>query len=433
MKIELQDIESCVKKISVEVPLERVNEEKSAVYAELSKTVNIPGFRKGKVPRNILEKRMSQSVLTESAQRLMDKAYREAIETNKLQPISDPKIDDVTIEEGTPISFTATIEIYPTVELGDIAGLEFERKVAQVSDSSVDKIIDEMRERHAGFEPVEDRAIEDGDFPLLDFSATKDGEEISMLKGENKQVRISEEDMLKGFHSNVIGMKKGEEKSFEANLPKEFPDPELADANIKFTVKVNEIKQKVLPTADDDFAKEASQFETIDELKADIRKGLEERNSNMAEEGLRQEIMKTLVEKNPFELPPGMVDKTAESMAKRALQRMSEGGGDLQSAGLDNDKLKESMREGAVREIKEEAILAEFGKKEKVDVSEEEMNNEVESLAKMMGQPAEDIRRQLGNSGGMTGLYHKVLTDKIFKEILNKLSIKDNYFEVVDD
>ncbi len=433
MKIELQDVESCVKKISIEVPIETINEEKSAVYDELAKTVDIPGFRKGKIPRKVLEKRMSKSVLAESAQRLMDKAYREAIESNKLQPISEPKIDNVTIEEDVPLSFTATIETFPEFEIGDITGLEFERKIAPVTDASVDNIVNEMRERHARFEPVDDRAIEEDDYPLLDYSATKDGEEVSMLKGENKQVNVSKTDMLKGFHENVLGMKKGEEKEFDAQLPKEFPDPELAEANIHFKVKVNEIKKKVLPEPDDDFAKETSQFETMAELRDDLRQGLEERNNSMADEGLRNEIMNTLIEKNPFDLPPGMIDKTAESMAKQAGQRFAAGGGDLENSGFELDKVKEDMRDNAIREIKEEAIMAEFAKKENTDVSEEDLDKEIDTLAKMMGQPMEETRNQLANSGGINGLYHKVFKDKVFNEIKNKVTIKDQIIEVVDD
>ncbi|HEB73497.1 MAG TPA: trigger factor [Nitrospirae bacterium] len=429
MKVELEDIQSCVKKISVEVPLEKVNEEKSVVYEEMAKEVNIPGFRKGKVPRKMLERRFGKSALQNAAQRIIESSYKEAIESNNLRPIGDPMIDDIKIEENEPVSFTATVETFPEIEVEKIDGARFQRKIKKVSDKEIGQIIDNARERQARFEPVEDRAAQEGDYPLIDYAATKDGEKIEVLSGDNKQVRIKKGDMLEEVQSNVVGMKKGEEKKFDAVLPKEFPDPQLAGEKVEFTVKVNEIKKKTLPEVDDDFVKEISEFDTLDEFKADLKSQLEKRNESMAQNDLREEILTYLIEKNSFDLPPRLVQRHAKGLAKRARQRFESQGIDMGESDFDTDKLKEKFHEDAVRDLKEQALVASFGKAEKIEVSEEELKKEIESLSKMMGQTVDQTTQQLAQSNGLEGIYQKLFSEKAYGLMMEKLTIEDLYVE----
>ncbi len=433
MKIELEEIESCVKKISVEVPLERVNEEKAAVFAQLAKDVSVPGFRKGRVPHKILEKRYSKSVLGDAAQRLIQTAYQEAIETNKLQPIGDPMVDDIRIEENEPLSFTATIEVHPEFELADFAGHKMKRKISRVSDAQIDKILAAQRERNARFEPVEDRAVQEGDFPLIDYSATKDGQPLEMFHGKNKQVHISKDDMLGEVYTQIIGMRKGEEKTFEDTLPKEFPDPELAEARLVFTIRVNEIKSKVLPELDDDFAREISSFDTMDEYRADLKANLEKRNDSTASNNLRDDVMDYLIELNRFDLPPRMVERHTASIADRTEKRFAQQGIDFASSGLDHEKFRDKYKENAIKEIKEQFILAAIAEQEQIKVEEEDMEKEIANIAKLMGQSPESTREQIVRSSGSQGLYQKVFMDKVYNAILAKMIIEDKYVEENND
>lgn len=429
MKIELEDIESCVKKISIEVPLERVNEEKSAIYAEISKTASLPGFRKGKVPRSIIEKRFAKSVLGDAANKVIQDAYREAIESKNLRPVGEPAVDNVKIEENEPISFTATVEVFPEVKLEEIKGLKFERKIRPATDKEIGEVLDNYRERNARFEPVEDRGVDEDDYPMIDYSATKDGEKIDVLSGSNKQVRIAKEDMLGDVHKNLLGMKKGEEKTFESELPKEFPDPELAGAKVDFTVKVNEIKRKVLPELDDQLAKEVSSFDTLDELKADLKKNIEQRNESMADNDLREEILGKLIELHSIDLPPKLVEANAHSIAERTQRRFAQQGIDMSSSGLDNEKFMDKYREDSVREIKEQAILAAYAEAKGVEVTDEDMYDEIKSLAQMMGQPVDATKQQLEQSNGLEGLRHKTMTDKVYKAMMSEMTIEDKIVE----
>jgi len=433
LKIELEEIESCVKKISVEVPLERINKEKEAIFAQLAKDVSIPGFRKGRVPHKILEKRYSKSVLDDAAQRLIQTSYQEAIETNMLQPVGDPMVDDIRIEENEPLSFTATVEVQPKIELADFTGHKMERKISIVTDAQIDKILGAQRERNARFEPVEDRAVQEGDFPLIDYSATKDGQPLKMFQGKNKQVHISRDDMLGEVYTQIIGMGKGEEKTFEDTLPKEFPDPELAEARLVFTIRVNEIKRKVLPELDDDFAREISSFDTMDDYKADLKTNLEKRNDSTADNNLRDDVMDYLIELNQFDPPPRMVERRAETIADRTEKRFSQQGIDFASSGLDHEKFRDKYKENAVKEIKEQFILAAIAEKERIKVEEDDMEKEIANIAELMGQSPESTREQIARSNGSQGLYQKVFMDKVYNAILAKMIIEDKYVEEKDD
>jgi trigger factor len=226
-----------------------------------------------------------------------------------------------------------------------------------------------------------------------------------------------------------MGMKKGDEKEFDAMLPKEFPDPELAGTKVEFKIKVNEIKKKTLPEVDDEFAKEVSEFDTVDEFLADLRKRLGERNESMAANDLRADILTYLTEKNPFDLPPRLVDRHAKDLAKRAQDRFAGQGIDMGSTGLDMDKFNEKFQEDAVRDLKEQVFITSFGKAEKVEVSEEELKEEIASLSKMMGQTVEATTQQLAQSNGMEGIYHKLYNDQIYGLIIEKLTIEDSYVE----
>ena len=433
MKIDLTEIQPYVKRITVEVPAEKVIEEKASVMGDLAKTVEVPGFRKGHAPRKMVEKMYDKAVLGDVAQRLIDKAYREAITSNNLRPVGDPMVEDVQINENSPLSFTATVEIFPEITVGDISGIKLERKIKKVQDSEIDKVIDRFREQHARMEPVEDRGIEDGDFAFIDYSATKDGAPVNHFTGTNRQTHISKESMLEGFFNGVAGMKKGEEKEFPATLPKDFPDAELAGSEVVFKVSVNEIKHKVLPEADDELAKEVSEFDTIGELRDSSRKSMEERNKSMAEEDLKEEMLTKLIEANQFTLPPRLLERQTHTMAHQAEERYKSYGLDMSQAGMDHDSLHEKMRGQAERALKEQVILASYGNATGLDVSDEDIDREVEKIAKMFGQSVEETLRQLSQRHGMEGVYSRAFTEKVYGAMLAKITVEDKYIEGTDE
>ncbi|MDH5477525.1 MAG: trigger factor [Nitrospinota bacterium] len=425
MKIELSEVESCVKKITIEVPLERVEQEKSTVLADLAKSANIPGYRKGKAPKKILEKRYGKSAMGDVIQRLIQDAYRQALEKNNLNPVGDPVIEDVSFEENAPLSFSAMVEVLPEVELKEYEGVVVKKKVAQATDEEVDKTIGQFRERLARLEPVEDRPAADEDYVIIDFRATRDGKEIAPLTGQGKQVHLRPDDMLEVVYSGIRGMNKGEEKTFTAVLPKEFPDPDLAEATIEFYVKVNEIKKKALPELDDALAQEVSEFDTMEGFRESIQRSIRRRNEAMAENDLRQEVVAMLIAANTFDLPPRMVERRTQALAERTEQRFRESGVEMGQSHYNRADFIERFRENAEREIREEIILASAAKKEKVEVTEADMAREISELSRMVGQPEDVVKRQLSQSDGMMGLYQKVVFDKAYETVLGKLKIEE--------
>ncbi|MBI4829148.1 MAG: trigger factor [Nitrospinae bacterium] len=434
MKIELQDVESCVKKIIVEVPAERVNQEKTALFNELAREVTLPGFRKGKAPRKAIEKRYGKSILGDAAERLIQDAFRKAVEDNKLRTVGDPMVDNINIEENQPLTFTATVEVLPEITVKDVAGLAFTRKIAKVTDAEIDRILEGYRQRHARFEPVEGRAVREGDYPIIDFTSRHNGAPVPSLQGQNKQVTVNKEDMLEGVLSNLIGMNKGEEKTFTAALPKEFPDPELAGADLEFTVKVNEIKAKTLPELNDEFAQEISESETMEALRTLLRENLEERNRSMADNDLRAQIVSRLIADNTFDLPPRMVEKHAEHLAERANRRFAERGVDL-SSGFDFEKFREKHLQDAATEIREQVILSTFARGVGVDVTAEDLEAGITRVAGMMGEPLQSVRERLMSHGGqgLERMAQNLLLEKAYDALKAKLTIEDTYIEETNE
>lgn len=433
MKIELEEIRPCVKKITVEAPAERVDEEKRAIYRELARTATAPGFRKGRVPMSVLEKMYSKSVLSQAAQRVIQSAYREAVDTHNLRPVGDPMVDEIRIEDNQPLTFTATVETFPEVKLKDVSGISLKRGIRKVAEEEIDRIIEHYRERQARFEPVEDRPVEEGDFVIIDYSAERDGAPVENFRGENRQVEVSKENMLAGFHSGVVGMSRGEEKEFRAALPKEFPDPELAGVELDFKVRVNEIKRKVLPEADDHLASEVSEFDTMEKFRADLRGILEERARSEADNTLREDLLTRLIEDNPFELAPSLVERQAEALARRFEQRLKSQGVDLSEAGGSAAAIKEKSVEEAERMLKEQVILSAYGRGKGIEVTGEDIDAEVERIAGMMGQTAEATRRQLAESDGLSSVARQAFSEKVYAAIMGEITIEDTFVEKAED
>lgn len=425
MKIELVDVENCVKKISIEVPKDKVDEEKKAVFAELSRQAHIPGFRKGKVPQKILEKRYGKSALGDAAERLIRDAYREAIEKNSLNPVGDPVIENVNFDDGAPLSFSATVEVLPEVNLKDYDGVPVKKKTRKVSDDDVNRALEQYRENLARLEPVTGRPAADGDFVIIDYKANRDGKEVSPLTGQARQIYLRQDDMLEGVYAGVRGMSQGEEKTFKAILPKEFPDPELAGADLEFYVKLNEIKAKVLPALDDNLAKEVSEFDTLEGLRESISRGLARRNESMAANGLREDIVSHLIKENSFDLPPRMVERRTALMAERTEKRFRESGVDMAGSEYKREDFMARYREGAEREIREEIILASAARKEKVEVTEADLNHEIADLARMLGQPEVVVKAKLSQGDGLIGLYQKAVFDKAYQAVSAKMKIEE--------
>lgn len=432
MKVDLTEIEPCVKRISIEIPEEKISEEKNSAYRELAKSANVPGFRKGRVPRSVLEKMYEERIHSDIAQRLVQSAYQDALSSNNIKPMSDPKVDELKIDAGSPITFSATLEVFPELAIEGLEKINLTRKYNKASEEEITSIIDQYRERAARFEPVEERALAEGDFAMIDFRGTHDGEEMEHFKGENRQVEVSEKEMLSGFFEGVNGMKKGEERDFDANLPDDFPDEKLKGQKVSFHVKLNEIKKKTLPEINDEFAQEVSEHDTIEEFKSEIGKMIEERSRSMAESDLRTGLIDLIIENNDIELPASQIEKQTEDIFGRKVTEAARQGETKERSEEEDEALKESCRQEAIRSLKEQVILSTFGIKEGLDVTPEEVEQEVAAIAGMINQSVEATKEQLTQGGRMDGIASKVFSDKVYEAMLSKVNIKDQIIEDID-
>lgn len=431
MKIEMIDVEPCVKKLVFEVPVERVDEEKEVAYRELSKSVTIPGFRKGHVPKRLLEQKYHKNVMGDVARKLIEEAYREGLEKNSLKPAGEPTVDDVNLEEKKPLTFTATVEIFPNIELVDFSGWTLTRKIKTVPDKEMDDILKHYQQEQSWFEPVVRDVVEEGDYPIIDYSASKeDGTLVEHFAGRNKQIEISSEGMLGDFQAGIIGMKKGEEKEFDVKLPKEFPIADMSDTMIRFKVKVHEIKKKVTPEINNELVKTISKFETVDEFKADLRKQLEKRNREMAENDLYESLIDKLIEENKFDLPKKTVERQAMMISNREEHKLKIQGFKPGEEGRDPEKIHDKHRKSAERILREEVILATFAKDKNLEVTKEDIDRQVASMAKSMKQSVEKVYELIKESGqGLDGLTHHAFREKALNAILENITIEDENIE----
>jgi trigger factor len=429
LKIEIADVQPWVKRITVETPVEKVNEEKLAIIAEFTKTAQMPGYRKGHAPRKIIERMYANTIKSEVSQRVIEKAYKEAIETEKLSIIGEPMFEDVRTEEGKPFSFAVTVELLPQVEAKDLSSITLVKKVKKVTDDDVSAVIDRYREQSARMEPVEGRGVEEGDYAIIDYSAERNGVSVAHFNGVNRQVFVTQKSMIEGFYNGMLGMKKGESKEYETALPKDFPDPELAGAQVMFKVAVNEIKRKILPEADDQFAKEVSEFDTIAELRSDMRAMIEKRNRGTAESLLREDLLNRLIEDNPFEIPPRLMDRSAKSMLKNAERNMESQGSTKEEIADTRDERRESKLRQAERSIREEVILDSIGRADGVRVENEDMELELAKIARGLNQSVEETKRQIANSDGMNGLVNHAYMEKVYAYVMGKVKIKEEWVD----
>ena len=278
-------------------------------------------------------------------------------------------------------------------------------------------------------EPVDGRGVEEGDHAIIDYSAERNGAVVAHFNGVNRQVFVNQKSMMEGFYNGILGMKKGESKEYEAALPKDFPDPELAGAQVTFKVAVNEIKRKILPEMDDQFAKEISEFDTIAELKNDMRAMIEKRNRGTAESQLREDLLTKLIEDNPFDIPPRLMDRSAKSMLKNAERNMESQGFSKEEIVDTHAERSESKLKQAERTIREEVILDSLGRAGEVRVVDEDMDKELEKIARGLNQTVENTKKQIANSNGMNGLLNHVYMEKVYAHVMSKIKINEEWVD----
>lgn len=373
-------------KLEITIEAAKFEDAMKKVYFQNAKYINIPGFRKGKAPMNVVEKYYGKEIFYEDAfNEVAGEAYEKAITENKVEAVSRPNIDVVQIEKGKDLIFTAVVQTKPEVELGKYKGIEIPKIVYNVTDESIEEELKQMQERNARLITVEGKKVEKGNTTIMDFEGFVDGKAFEGGKAENYELEIGSGAFIPGFEDQMVGMKAGEEKEIKVKFPEEYFSSELAGKDATFKVKVHEIKAKELPKIDDEFAKDVSEFETLEELKASIKEKQEAQNADKAKYEKQEAAMKAVVEKMKVEIPSGMIELETENMLKDIEQRLAYQGMKLeqylQMLGKTAEEMKKEYKPQAEAAIKSRLALEAIIKAEKIEATAEEIDSKIKEMA----------------------------------------------------
>lgn len=384
-------------KLSFEIEAAKFEEAMKKVYVKTAKYFTIPGFRKGKAPMAIVERTYGSSIFYEDTfNELVPEIYDEAIKENKIEAVSTPQIDISQMEKGKDLKFTAIVQIKPEVKLGKYKGIELKKIEYTVSDKDIEHELGHMAEHNARLVNVEDRPVEKGDITIIDFAGSIDGVAFNGGTAENQELEIGSNKFIPGFEDQVIGMKIDEEKDIKVTFPEDYFSKDLAGKEATFKVKLHEIKKKELPKLDDEFAKDVSEFDTLEELKKDIKEKKEKQNKEKAKYETEEAVIKAVCEDMKVEIPQGMIETETQNMLKDIETRLSYQGLKLeqylQMMGKTAEEVKKEYEPQAIEAIKSRLALEAIVKAEKIEASEEKINEKLEEMAKNYGKTAEELK-----------------------------------------
>jgi trigger factor len=394
--------------LTVEVSAEKVNEGLDEAFKKVVKQVNVPGFRKGKMPRPLFEKRFGiESLYEETINILLPEAYEEAIEETGIEPVDRPSIDVEQIEKGKNFIFKATVTVKPEVKLGEYKGLEVEGLDTDVTDEDVNKELEALQTRHAELVVKEDSPAENGDTVVIDFEGFVNDVAFEGGKAENYSLELGSNSFIPGFEEQLVGTKAGEAKEVTVTFPEEYHAADLAGQPAVFKVTVHEIKGKELPALDDEFAKDADdEVESLDELKEKIKTRLKDNKEHEAEHHLRDTLVEKAAANAEVEIPEAMINTEINRMMQEFEQRLQMQGMNMelyfQFSGQDEAALREQMNEEAQKRVKFNLTLEAIAKAENLEASEEDVNAELEKMAQMYNMTVENIQAALGGTEGIT-------------------------------
>lgn len=432
MQVSTERIDKKQVELTIEVDVEKFEEGLQHAYKKIVKRINVPGFRKGKVPRKIVEQKFGVEVLFEDAvDYVLPKAYMEALDQleEDIVPVGKPEIDIVQLEANKPFIFKAKVEIKPEVQLGEYKGLELEKLDTVVSEEDVNKELENLRQRHAELEVMpEGTAVENGDLVVLDFTGKKDGVAFEGGTAEDYPLEIGSGSFIPGFEEQLIGMTLGEEKTINVTFPEEYHSKDLAGQPATFDVKIKEIKRKKLAELDDEFAKDVSEFETLQELKQDMENKLKTRKEAAAEAQLKQAAIEKAAENAEVDVPQAMVDAQIDDILQNFDYRLR-----MQGLTLENylqytndtiENLRQRYQEEAQKAVKEQLVLEAIAKKEGIVAEDSDLEEEFKRLAETYKKEPHQIKEQLEKQGQLESVKHSIIIDKTIQFLVDHAKIK---------
>lgn len=403
MSLQVEKLEKNMAKITVEVPAGDLEKALQSAYKKQKNKISLPGFRKGKVPRQMIEKMYGTEIFYEdAANELIPKAYADAYDECGLDIVSRPSIDVVQIEKGKPFIFTAEVAVKPEVTLGEYKGLSVDKVSTRVTQKEVEEKIREEAEKNARTIVVEDRGVQDGDEIILDFEGFVDGEAFEGGKGENYPLTIGSGSFIPGFEEQLIGVEAEKEVEVKVTFPEDYHAEDLKGKEAVFKCIVHEIKAKELPEIDDEFAAEVSEFDTLDEYKADVKSKIKEQKAAEGKRKQEDQVVEQVVANASYEIPDAMVDTQADQMASEFAQRIQAQGLTMeqyfQFTGMTQEKMLEELKPQAVKRIETRLVLEAVAKAENIEISDEKLDEELKKMAESYQMEVDKLKEFMGEN-----------------------------------
>jgi len=424
MNITVEEISSIKKKISVEIPIEQVTGEVESLYREVGKQAKIKGFRPGKIPRDILERYFKDYVKAEAIQKLIQETYPVALSEKDLHPVSPPVIDPGDLEKGKPFNYSATIEIKPEIKIDGYIGLNIEGKKESAKDEEVEGRLKGLQDLHAQLKTVSElRAVRSGDHVLIDYTAMIDNKPLEEGKATDFNIEVGAGRFIPALEERMIGLNSDEEKEIAVPFPEDYGYKKWAGKTVSFFVKVKEIKEKILPPLDDEFAKDLGDYSSLEDLKTKLKEGIEKEKELMFDRQLKDQVVDQLIQANPFEVPESLVLEQAKALVSDTKMRLATQGIALKNLNIPEEKLQEDYREVAQKQVRTYLILEKIAAQEGIAVTDEEADERLRSISEKTHQKLDVVKRYYEKNGLIPELKSGILTDKTLDFLLGKANI----------
>jgi trigger factor len=437
MKIEIEDIDSCNKKIKFEIPHQEYDTKLKQYYQKLGREVKVPGFRPGKVPMSMLEKKFGPDVKKEVMSTLISEQLNNAIVEKDLRAVGQPHLLDVSAEDGTDISVSASIEVLPTIELKDYSGIELAMKIPRITDDDINQTIEALRQRKATNSDVTNRPAQDKDLLKVDFTSKIGDEPFEGGEAKDQIIQAGGGQLIEGLDKGMLGMEIGETRDIKVQVPEDYKNKEIAGKDVDFQIILKGLQVQKLPDLDDEFAKGIvdKDFESLDDMNLKIRSELEEYERKEVSKAMKKQLTDKITEQNQMDLPEGLVKEQVKFMVEQAQKSQEKANG--QQHNHDHDHVTEvtpeqldQYREPAMKALREELILDQLSRDLDSQVSEEELEKEVQNMSQLLGGGnIQQIKREWEKNGVLARLHSRMKRDKTLDAALDKVTIKE---EIVD-
>lgn len=403
-------VEGCKHEIEITVPVEEIDRETERVIAGIQQKAKLPGFRPGKAPANIIRAKFASQVREDVLENLVPKYFRKKMEEEDLHVVGTPNVKDVHFEKGEPLTFKAEFEVAPTIELGEYRGLTVQYREPEVSEEDVTKRIEEIRDQKAQFVNIDPRPIVDGDYVVVSLDSLSGAE--PPIHQEEVTLHVGDKDSLPAFTEALLGMTPEEEKEFDVTYPDDYAQERLAGKTIRFRMKVKMIRTKDLPELNDEFAQDLGDYPTVADLREAVQKVIFREREQSAQDKAKEDLINKLIDGHDFPVPDAFVDRQIENQLERQLRELAERGVDPRKLNLDWSKLKESQRPKALRDVKASMIIDKIAERESVAATRDEVDREVQRIAKQEREPVAAVRKRLEKDGTLGRIAYGLRTDK---------------------